>query len=201
MGRKSTPPQIPRPPSRAKRICRICGARFDAATRDRTCCDACNAAHHALPVAPRECPDCGRVFLALPRQRRCPGCQRRLERERSRDNRRFGARRPLGSTDACEACGKPYVVKGGAQRYCPDCAEEARRANARAKARARMRDKAKAGAQRPPRTTPRACVICGAPFAGKGPRKTCSEACAAELRRRTWRAIYAARKAKKEAGR
>lgn len=75
----------------------------------------------------RICRECGRVFKGGPRAYYCPGC--REERRRALDRewkalQRQGispAVRPLGSTDYCEKCGKPYTVVGGLQRFCPDC--------------------------------------------------------------------------------
>ena len=72
----------------------------------------------------RTCRGCGAVFLGGPRAWYCPSC--RAERARTRcKNYRRGVARPLGTTDLCQICGKPYVVIGGLQRYCKDCAETA----------------------------------------------------------------------------
>lgn len=72
----------------------------------------------------RVCRECGAVFLGGPRAWYCPDC--RAERIRAQYQRyRYRVARPLGTTDRCQICGKPYVVIGGLQRYCKDCAETA----------------------------------------------------------------------------
>jgi len=40
----------------------------------------------------------------------------------------LGFVRHIGDTDICEVCHAPYIVTGGGQRYCKDCAPEAVRA-------------------------------------------------------------------------
>ena len=60
------------------------------------------------------------------------------------------AKRRIGSTDRCAICGKEYTVKGGGQKYCPECAKN------------RRLPTHIGGVER-------VCKICGATFAG-GPK-------------------------------
>lgn len=81
----------------------------------------------ASTLAPRTCrnPECGVDFLGGPRAWYCPECRRDRQRRQSREGKRrkrAGEVRELGSEDMCEVCGGAYVVRGGNQRYCPNCA-------------------------------------------------------------------------------
>ena len=77
-------------------------------------------------VKERVCRQCGARFEGGPRAWYCPDCRAERKKEAARRCREKGkADRPLGSTDYCERCGKPYTVKAARQRYCPDCAYEA----------------------------------------------------------------------------
>ena len=53
------------------------------------------------------------------------------------ERKRAGKAVELGKTVMnCEVCGKPFVVKGGGQRYCPDCAKAAYKESDRQQSRA-----------------------------------------------------------------
>ena len=74
---------------------------------------------------PRLCCECGILFMGGARSLRCLPCryQRQLETNRQYKERvRNNEHRPVGSTAACSVCGQEYVVTGGLQKYCPDCA-------------------------------------------------------------------------------
>lgn len=75
-----------------------------------------------MAIYDRECKKCGVNFKGGPRAWYCPTCRRERQRERESEYRRCSARRKLGSKDLCENCGKKYVVSGGLQKYCPECA-------------------------------------------------------------------------------
>lgn len=106
------------------RICRQCGASFSSGGEEQSLCPDCLAAQKASTLRPRTCRQCGRTFPGGPRAWYCPACRAERKRDRERAHRRSGAQRKLGSTDLCESCGKPYIVSGGLQRYCPQCAPE-----------------------------------------------------------------------------
>ena len=82
----------------------------------------------AVVVKDRVCRQCGAVFRGGPRAWYCPSCREERQRESSRRYKAKGPDRPLGSTDYCAVCGKPYIVNSARQRYCADCAYEAVRA-------------------------------------------------------------------------
>ena len=82
----------------------------------------------AVVVKDRTCRQCGAVFQGGPRAWYCPSCREERQRESSRRHKANGTARPLGSTDYCAVCGKPYIVNSARQRYCADCAYDAVRA-------------------------------------------------------------------------
>ena len=179
--------------------CRICGTRFLARTREEALCPDCRlAAKRASYYRPRQCGDCGKTFVGVPRQKRCPECQAKAEAEALRRHRRLGPKRPLGSTDTCQRCGRTYTVRAGTQRYCPACAPQARADDERAKKRAEAAAKRASGipTYHPPRL--RVCVICGRTFRARRATLTCSPDCRAELCRRKQREADRRRRPKKQ---
>ena len=82
----------------------------------------------AVVVKDRTCRQCGSTFAGGPRAWYCPACREERAKESGRRYKASGAFRPLGSTDICTICGKPYTVNSARQKYCPDCAYEAVRA-------------------------------------------------------------------------
>lgn len=70
----------------------------------------------------RMCRQCGSEFLGGPRAWYCLKCRKERERERRRKYNRSGFQRKIGSLDICVRCGKEYIVKCGAQKYCSNCA-------------------------------------------------------------------------------
>ena len=78
------------------------------------------------------CRECGKTFPGGPRAWFCPKCRADRRREASRVGKvkeRAGLTRQLGSADQCPVCGQDYIVNSGNQRYCPNCAPDAIRAN------------------------------------------------------------------------
>ena len=82
----------------------------------------------AVVVKDRVCRQCGAVFQGGPRALYCPACREERRHDADRRHKSKGTMRPLGSTDSCAVCGKPYIVNSARQKYCPDCAYEAVRA-------------------------------------------------------------------------
>lgn len=58
-----------------------------------------------------KCTSCGNIFLGDHRSIICPECKK------------SGKSRTIGAELICEICGKPFILKSPAQRYCPECAE------------------------------------------------------------------------------
>ena len=162
------------------RLCKECGAAFDAAG-GRDLCPDCAERSKTSVMRERVCRQCGARLWGGPRAWYCPSC--RVDRARSAQARyRAGVtKRPLGSTDRCTVCGAEYVVQSGRQKYCPSCAAAAVRQIDREQSKtwnAHHKDKA-AGQGR----APRACLVCGAIIpAERGSLSTCSEECAKQLR-------------------
>lgn len=73
------------------------------------------------------CKQCGASFTGGPRASFCHSCRKERQMAREREyqrNKRAGVfNRKLGDTDTCAACGKKYVIRGGLQKYCPECAK------------------------------------------------------------------------------
>lgn len=137
----------------------------------------------------RVCKQCGITFLGGPRAWYCPGC--RLERRREMDARRHrtGSARHLGDTDKCVVCGADYIVTGGNQRYCPNCAPSAVAEKDRQQS---LEWYAENKAEHNParnekrRVKQVACTVCGKLFdCGGKPTKVCSPECK-EKRRKQW---------------
>ncbi len=104
--------------------CAKCGKAFETDRYDQTQCTECLAAARATTIRPRICRQCGAAFDGGPRAWYCPSCRAAQGKESAAKYRKTGASRQLGSTDLCKVCGKEYVVAGGRQKYCPECAEE-----------------------------------------------------------------------------
>lgn len=161
-------------PTRAPRKCISCGGVFLPQYDDQVKCPDCAAKSIKSTMRPRTCRQCSKVFDGGPRAWYCPDCRAERQREANRRQREKGTVRPLGSTDLCEVCGKPYIVKSARQRYCPDCAAEAVKAADNAQGRAYMEDYRKERI----RHTDRFCKVCGAEIPPDSPEKYyCSDAC------------------------
>lgn len=174
-----------------RRICKYCGATYDG-DPGGSCCPSCAAAHRAVTLRERVCKTCGALFLGGPRAWYCPTCRAERRKEADRRAKRNGAARPLGSTDLCEICGKPYTVNSGRQRYCPDCAPEAIRTVDNAQSRAWAAEHTTPEQRREARRAAAAsipCAVCGRLFVPTSAALTCSEGCSRELakqRAQTW---------------
>lgn len=165
--------------------CKRCGAVFETDKRGAYLCPACAlAARRASVLRDRVCIDCGAVFHGYPKSKRCPECQRRVNRERDLALKRIGPKRKLGSIDQCQCCGKAYVVESGRQRYCKDCAKDQTARNIRENKRLYMA--ANAEASKPEKADNRSynkvCLVCGVVFDADTPTVTCSPDCAKRLK-------------------
>ena len=106
-----------------RKICKYCGKPYDGG-RDTSACKDCVKARRQTTLGQRLCKACGEVFVGGPRAWYCPKCRSERKRDQMAAYKRNGAARPLGSVDRCEACGHEYIVTGGLQRYCQDCAKD-----------------------------------------------------------------------------
>lgn len=186
-----------------KRVCTVCGKPLTG-RQQRYCSAECRSKFAATrafvnytPVRGKQgiyreqtCIDCGKPFYGHIKSKRCRECREEAKRwyaRKAQERAKLGKTRKIGSTDFCEACGEPYIVTSGAQRYCKKCAPIAVAENIRAKARERTaeyyRDEAhreeKAEARRTKVNEITVCAICGKQFELHGTyRKYCSPECA-----------------------
>lgn len=168
-----------------RRKCSLCGAEFDGEKEQRLC-PACRAAAKLdTVVRDRVCATCGITFPGGPRAKYCPACRAERKRDADRRHKRTGAQRPLGSTDICTVCGKPYIVTSGLQRYCPDCAAQAVRQKVLPTKRAYAAANKDKNIQRKQQLKDASaiCAYCGKPYTPHGPAVTCSPECAKEYKR------------------
>jgi uncharacterized Zn ribbon protein len=165
--------------------CQRCGKKFIAPTghHERSLCDECRKeAKHDSVFRKRICKDCGKEFIGYPRSFYCPTCkEKRMQEKNSHAHK---TKRPIGSIDICVVCGKEYVVKGGRQKYCPDCAKtEVRKniSNRKKKYNAAHQDKIRNRKKKALKDA-YICPICGRAFTKKGTNsETCSSECAKKL--------------------
>lgn len=162
-----------------KRICKYCGNTYEG-DPGSSACPECVAKNKKTTIRERTCSVCGAKFMAGPSSKFCPSCLAIRKREQAERRKRTGTARPLGSTDKCLVCGQEYIVTGGKQKYCPECAEQAIRENDRKKSREwnavnttpeqRKATRKAASAEIP-------CAVCGKLFVPTDPSVTCSPEC------------------------
>lgn len=93
--------------------------------------------------------------------------------------------RKIGSTDICQRCGKPYIVKGGLQKYCPECAPVVLKEKTEPTKRAwtanyREQNPDHKKNMQKNRTI---CVVCGKTFTAVDRSNACSPECLAILKK------------------
>lgn len=171
-----------------RRICKYCRTEFDGKP-DANACPDCVDKRKRNVIKDRICQTCGVTFSGGPRAWYCPACREERRRQHDREakqRKRAGMVRSIGSTAYCERCGQPYIVNGGLQRYCPDCAPDATREAANANSRAwnathttpeqRKIERSRHAAEIP-------CKVCGRMFVPSSCALTCSPECSQELHR------------------
>lgn len=126
---------------------------------------------------------CGAEFEGYPRSKYCPVCQKIEKAEASRKSKqrkKSGTTRAIGSIDICQNCGQPYTVTGGLQKYCPDCAEKVTKENIQSHKRTYNADRAEQlnAHKDEMRSNRRVCVVCGKTFDSRTRTITCSPECA-----------------------
>lgn len=162
-----------------KRICKYCGKTYDG-DPGSSACPECVEKNKRTTIRQRVCSVCGATFMAGPSSKFCPVCLTERKREQAARRRKNGTARPLGSIDKCLACGKDYVVKGGKQKYCPDCSEREIRENDRKKSRewnAKNSDPNERKAERKAAGAEIPCVVCGKMFVPTSSTLSCSPEC------------------------
>ena len=170
------------------RICKNCGKVFEVPTgKEAYLCEECAKKSKSNSVLrERTCKICGVSFMGYPRSFFCPECSADRKKQQKKIYNQRKPSRPLGSTDICEVCGKPYIVNSGRQKYCPECAKEQVNKNIREHKREYMAENAdksrklKADA----RGKRYICPICGNEFEKHTSTPVCSPECERELKRR-----------------
>lgn len=182
-----------------KHKCKRCGTIYETTGAGSAYCPECAAELRKTGVIrDRVCTVCGKTYQGFPRSKYCPECRADVVKQQASARRAAGkSKRPIGSMDLCAACGKPYMVKGPMQRYCPDCAKTVVADNVRAQKRdyyAEHKEQANPIRYKK-RKFGKVCVICGAPILDHSPTTTCSEECAAKLKK-----LYSQKAEAKRAG-
>lgn len=162
--------------------CRECGRFFETENQEKVVCDDCVQKLRSTTLADRVCRMCGRTFEGGPRAWYCPECRHKRQLERQAKYRALGTTRKIGEEYICERCGKPYILQGGLQKYCPICSKIAVREKDREASR-KWNNESKD--KRKDRTKIRKCVICGAEYVAIAGTRVCSEECRQEQFRRT----------------
>lgn len=168
------------------RSCKKCGKEYRTDRPDTYFCPECSKeSRKSAPIRDRVCRECGVTFPGGPRAWYCQSCRAERTKEAAKRYHKNGAARKIGSMDHCERCGAEYTVESGRQRYCKACAEEATRENVHAHKRMYMEEHKETFNEhkRIMRQDRKVCAVCGAVFDADTVTVTCSEACAAELRR------------------
>ena len=210
--------------NRTPRLCDVCGQVIPFGSgRYRYCSqhcadigerrranDATAGRSRASVYTTKRCADCGTTFFGHIKSCRCLDCQILANKKHNKEYAQrvqAGKSRPIGSIDRCEACGKEYIVNGGLQRYCKDCAPEMLRQNDRAASRtwnraayATPEAKEKKNASKRQRDPiRRACAHCGKMFDVTAHLKAyCSDDCRQAAKRAYYKAYDAQRPRRKE---
>lgn len=172
---------------RAKRACLVCGKSFFGSS-DHLYCPACARAKKLDTVVKiRFCQDCGAEFYGGPRARRCPDCVYKARQEISKQHKKTGTKRPIGSVDKCAVCGKEYVVTSGRQKYCsPACQRigvlEWQRKHKKGYNKASGQETKKQDRRK---ESKKICVYCGQVFTSNTSTNLCSDYCRKEQRKIT----------------
>ena len=162
------------------RVCRRCGKNYDGAQGSSLCPVCVEVQKHKSSSRPRVCKTCSTAFWGGPRAYYCPDCRAERKKEQFRLyhlRKAAGKVRKIGSTDICTVCGKEYTVSSGNQRFCEECAAEAKKARSLAVYYAdpdRIERKKEFRAAGNPTAQ---CIICGKEFTQTGHWLTCSKEC------------------------
>ena len=164
-----------------KGFCKVCGNVLPT-NRRVYCSDSCEG----LAVSMRKtvktgkahqkeivCPDCGKTAWVSYKSVRCKECQaevRKIQNLESKLRALEGKTRKIGGTAICEKCGKEYVIKGAAQKYCLSCSALISGTYRREAVRKRTK---------PVEPSVIICRICGKEFTSTANKKPvyCSEEC------------------------
>lgn len=171
--------------------CYNCGAIYLTNNRESHLCPDCvqKSREKARDATTRVCVDCGKPFKGKTNSFRCPDCQHLANKESHYKSKKNGPARKLGEYDKCQNCGKPYIINGPLQKYCPDCAPIVTRENGNRAKREKAKKQYTPEARRAEKDKrQKICVVCGKPFQADLPTVTCSTECSKQHYRDLWNA-------------
>lgn len=130
----------------------------------------------------RKCEMCGKEFIGDIKAQYCDECWLKRRRERTM-NAYYNQKRKIGDIDHCVVCGKEYIVRGGTQKMCSDCAEQTKKYKAALRQWKRGLRKNEPVYPLPGRIVTkgkvmggkRICIDCGKEFIGTWQSKLCPE--------------------------
>lgn len=170
---------------KTKWACQVCGKPFYGGTDSYYCPECARAKKLDTVVKIRTCKDCGVEFYGGPRARRCPDCAYKAQQKTGRQHKKTGTKRPLGSLDKCDICGKEYIVKSGRQKYCSDACQrkgvlEWQREHKKGYSKASGQDAKKIERRR---QAQKVCVYCLRTFSTDKSENVCSNYCRSEQKK------------------
>lgn len=171
--------------TRTKKVCQVCGKPFYGGMDCFYCPECTRAKKLDTVVKIRTCHDCGIEFYGGPRARRCPDCAYQAMLMTSRQHKKTGTARPLGSIDKCTICGKEYTVKSGRQKYCSNaCMRKGvlawQREHKKGYDKASRQDIKKMERRR---ASKKICAYCLRAFSSDTPSNLCSDYCRREQKK------------------
>lgn len=163
----------------------MCGKSFSGSTDCHYCPECAKQKKLDTVVKIRICQECGAEFYGGPRARRCPDCAYKERRKTSRQQKKTGGKRRIGSIDVCEVCGAEYIVNSGRQKYCSDdCQRKAvlewQREHKKGYSKQSGQDVKK---QERRGAAKKICVYCLRTFASDKPTNLCSDYCRSEQKK------------------
>lgn len=169
---------------RTEKACQVCGKPFYGGVDCFYCPDCAKIKKLDTVVKARTCQDCGIEFFGGPRAKRCPDCAYKAQRERDRQHKKAGTKRPLGSIDKCQLCGDEYTVASGWQKYCPKCQREAvlawQREHKKGYSKVSGQDQKKKQRRE---ASQKICIYCLRSFKSSTAENTCSPYCRKEQKK------------------
>ncbi len=167
---------------RTKRACIVCNKPFYGSTDCYYCPDCAKAKKLDTVVKTRTCQDCGIKFYGGPRAIRCPDCAYKARQKTSRQHKKDGTKRALGSIDKCVICDKEYIVVSGRQKYCSNVCQRKgvlkwQREHKKGYDKASGQNIKK---QERRKQTQKICVYCQQIFSSDTPTNVCSDYCRKE---------------------
>lgn len=164
------------------RKCAECGRIYTPTVNDPSqsylCPECAKERRDGAVYQEKKCAKCGRKFLGFPKSKYCEQCALIAKKENKKIYEDKGAKRPIGSKDICARCGNEYIIKGGLQKYCPECARQANLEKQRERKKAQREQKKRADTKKKTAEERiKICVYCGNEFNNTVSGNLCSEEC------------------------